>query len=398
MPTINISFGDIKMYSLLLALIYIAFISLGLPDSLLGSGWPVIHTDLDVPISFMGIISMTISGGTIVSSLLSDKLTGKLGTRIVTVISVFLTAFALFGFSFSTQFWMLIVFAVPYGLGAGAIDAALNNYVALHYSSKHMSWLHCFWGVGTIVSPFVMSYALTNSNWNNGYRIVGFIQLAIAILLLVTLPVWKVHNQSAEKKQQSIGLIGALKIKGVPFLLIGFFAYCAAEATAMSWASTYFTEVKGISTEKAAQFAALFYIGITVGRFLSGFVTDKLGDKKMIIIGTCILSCGIIALMIPVSYPLVSIIGFVVIGFGCAPIYPSIIHSTPNNFGAENSGAIIGIQMASAYVGSTFIPPLFGLLGNHIGFKILPVYLIVFVALLITMLELTFKVTAKKKV
>ena len=386
------------MYSLLLALIYIAFISLGLPDSLLGSGWPVIHTDLDVPISFMGIISMTISGGTIVSSLLSDKLTGKLGTRIVTVISVFLTAFALFGFSFSTQFWMLIVFAVPYGLGAGAIDAALNNYVALHYSSKHMSWLHCFWGVGTIVSPFVMSYALTNSNWNNGYRIVGFIQLAIAILLLVTLPVWKVHNQSAEKKQQSIGLIGALKIKGVPFLLIGFFAYCAAEATAMSWASTYFTEVKGISTEKAAQFAALFYIGITVGRFLSGFVTDKLGDKKMIVIGTCILSCGIIALMIPVSYPLVSIIGFVVIGFGCAPIYPSIIHSTPNNFGAENSGAIIGIQMASAYVGSTFIPPLFGLLGNHIGFKILPVYLIVFVALLITMLELTFKVTAKKKV
>lgn len=386
------------MYSLLLALIYIAFISLGLPDSLLGSGWPVIHTDLNVPISFMGIISMTISGGTIVSSLLSDKLTGKLGTRIVTVISVFLTAFALFGFSFSTQFWMLIVFAVPYGLGAGAIDAALNNYVALHYSSKHMSWLHCFWGVGTIVSPFVMSYALTNSNWNNGYRIVGFIQLAIAILLLVTLPVWKVHNQSAEKKQQSIGLIGALKIKGVPFLLIGFFAYCAAEATAMSWASTYFTEVKGISTEKAAQFAALFYIGITVGRFLSGFVTDKLGDKKMIIIGTCILSCGIIALMIPVSYPLVSIIGFVVIGFGCAPIYPSIIHSTPNNFGAENSGAIIGIQMASAYVGSTFIPPLFGLLGNHIGFKILPVYLIVFVALLITMLELTFKVTAKKKV
>lgn len=398
MPTINISFGDIKMYSLLLALIYIAFISLGLPDSLLGSGWPVIHTDLDVPISFMGIISMTISGGTIVSSLLSDKLTGKLGTRIVTVISVFLTTFALFGFSFSTQFWMLIVFAVPYGLGAGAIDAALNNYVALHYSSKHMSWLHCFWGVGTIVSPFVMSYALTNSNWNNGYRIVGFIQLAIAILLLVTLPVWKVHNQSAEKKQQSIGLIGALKIKGVPFLLIGFFAYCAAEATAMSWASTYFTEVKGISTEKAAQFAALFYIGITVGRFLSGFVTDKLGDKKMIIIGTCILSCGIIALMIPVSYPLVSIIGFVVIGFGCAPIYPSIIHSTPNNFGAENSGAIIGIQMASAYVGSTFIPPLFGLLGNHIGFKILPVYLIVFVALMITMLELIFKVTAKKKV
>mgnify|MGYP000980759213 CR=1 FL=1 len=384
------------MYIFLLILIYIAFISLGLPDSLLGSGWPVIHNDLNVPISFMGVVSMVISGGTIVSSLFSDKLTRKLGARIVTVSSVFLTAFALLGFSFSNRFWMLIVFAIPYGLGAGAIDAALNNYVALHYSSKHMSWLHCFWGVGTIVSPFVMSYALTNSTWNNGYRIVSFLQLGIALLLLVTLPVWKVNRQTVEEKQKSIGLVGALKIKGVPFLLIGFFAYCAAEATAMSWASTYFVEVKGINTERAAEFASLFYIGITVGRFISGFVTDKLGDRKMIVIGTCILSCGVISLLIPTSYEIVSLIGFVVIGLGCAPIYPCIIHSTPDNFGAENSGAIIGIQMASAYVGSTLIPPLFGLLGNLIGFKILPVYLLVFIILMITMTELTFKVTAQK--
>ena len=385
------------MYSLLLDLIYIAFISLGLPDSLLGSGWPVIHNDLNVPISFMGVVSMVISGGTIVSSLFSDKLTRKLGARIVTVSSVFLTAVALFGFSFSDRFWMLIVFAVPYGLGAGAIDAALNNYVALHYASKHMSWLHCFWGVGTIVSPFVMSYALTNSTWNQGYRIVGFIQLGIALLLLATLPVWKVHqNTNAHQETKSLGLTGALKIKGVPFLLIGFFAYCAAEATAMSWASTYFVEVKGINTERAAEFASLFYIGITVGRFISGFVTDKLGDRKMIVIGTCILSCGVISLLIPTSYEIVSLIGFVVIGLGCAPIYPCIIHSTPDNFGAENSGAIIGIQMASAYVGSTLIPPLFGLLGNLIGFKILPVYLLVFIILMITMTELTFKVTAQK--
>ena len=385
------------MYSVLLALIYIAFISLGLPDSLLGSGWPVIHNDLNVPISFMGVVSMVISGGTIVSSLFSDKLTRKLGARIVTVSSVFLTAVALFGFSFSDRFWMLIVFAVPYGLGAGAIDAALNNYVALHYASKHMSWLHCFWGVGTIVSPFVMSYALTNSTWNQGYRIVGFIQLGIALLLLATLPVWKVHqNTNGHQETKSLGLTGALKIKGVPFLLIGFFAYCAAEATAMSWASTYFVEVKGINTERAAEFASLFYIGITVGRFISGFVTDKLGDRKMIVIGTCILSCGVISLLIPTSYEIVSLIGFVVIGLGCAPIYPCIIHSTPDNFGAENSGAIIGIQMASAYVGSTLIPPLFGLLGNLIGFKILPVYLLVFIILMITMTELTFKVTAQK--
>ncbi|MBE6052990.1 MAG: MFS transporter [Clostridium sartagoforme] len=384
------------MYSLLLALIYIAFISLGLPDSLLGSGWPVIHNDLNIPISFMGIVSMVISGGTIVSSLLSDKLTRKLGTRIVTVISVFLTAIALFGFSLSNQFWMLIVFAIPYGLGAGAIDAALNNYVALHYSSKHMSWLHCFWGVGTIVSPFVMSYALTNSTWNNGYRIVSFIQLGIGTLLLATLPVWKANGQNVEDNSKSIGLIDALKIKGVPYLLMGFFAYCAAEATAMYWASTYLVEVRGITTERAAQFASLFYIGLTVGRFLSGFIMNKFGDRKMIIFGTCFLSCGIISLLIPKGNPIVSLVGFIIIGFGCAPIYPCIIHSTPNNFGAENSGAIIGIQMASAYVGSTFIPPLFGLLGNLISFKILPIYLLVFIIIMISMIELTFRITTKK--
>lgn len=386
------------MYSLLLVLIYIAFISLGLPDSLLGSGWPAIHGDLNVSISYMGIISMVISGGTIVSSLFSDKLTSKLGTRIVTVVSVFLTAIALFGFSVSTQFWMLIAFAVPYGLGAGAIDAALNNYVALHYTSKHMSWLHCFWGIGTIVSPFIMSYALTNSVWNNGYRIVGFIQLSIGLLLLTTLSIWKANRETGGENAKSIGLIGALKIKGVPFLLIGFFAYCAAEATAMYWASTYFVEIKGITAEQAARFASLFYIGITAGRFLGGFIMDKLGDRKMIILGTCILSVGIISLLIPVNSPIFSLVGFVVIGFGCAPIYPCIIHSTPSNFGAENSGAIIGIQMASAYVGSTFIPPLFGLLGNLISFKILPIYLSIFIILMIVMIELTFRTTAKKAV
>lgn len=384
------------MYTLLLILIYIAFISLGLPDSLLGSGWPVMHVALNVPISFMGIVSMIISGGTIISSLFSDKLTRKLGTRAVTVISVFLTAIALLGFSISDRFWMLIIFAIPYGLGAGAIDAALNNYVALHYTSRHMSWLHCFWGVGTIVSPFVMSYALINLTWNDGYRIVAFLQFGIGLLLLVTMPVWKIHKQNFEEGSQSIGLAGAFKIKGVPYLLLGFFAYCSAEATAMGWASTYMVEVRGITAEKAARFASLFYIGITAGRFLSGFIMNKLGDRKMIILGTCILSCGIISLLIPAENPAVSLAGFIVIGFGCAPIYPCIIHSTPDNFGAENSGAIIGIQMASAYVGSTFMPPLFGLLGNHIGFAILPMYLAVFIVLMICMTELTFKTTAKK--
>lgn len=259
-----------------------------------------------------------------------------------------------------------------------------------------MSWLHCFWGVGTIVSPFVMGYALKNLNWSYGYRIVGSVQLVIALLLLVTLPVWKINEEKAEGDKKSVGLSGALKIKGVLFLLTGFFAYCAAEATAMHWASTYFSEVRHIPAEGSATLASLFYIGITAGRFLSGFITDRLGDRKMIIAGTAVLVTGIGLLLIPVDSYIFAVIAFIVIGFGCAPIYPCIIHSTPYNFGKENSGAIIGIQMASAYVGSTFIPPLFGFIGNMIGFNIMPFYLLVFVILMITMTEMTFKITKNK--
>lgn len=334
------------MYLFLLALIYLAFISLGLPDSLLGSAWPLMHLEMGVPISYMGIITMLISGGTIVSSLMSDRLTRKFGTKILTVASVFLTVIALFGFSFANNFSMLIVFAIPYGIGAGAIDAALNNYVALHYKAKHMSWLHCFWGVGTIVSPFVMGYALTSSTWNNGYRIVGFMQLVIGIILLLTLSVWKVNEDVVSTTSEDVGLFKALRIKGVPFLLLGFLAYCAAETTTMQWASTYFVEVKGISIERAASFASLFYIGITAGRFISGFITDKLGDRKMILLGSSVLIVGILTLAIPSSSYKLAFASFIIIGLGCAPIYPCIIHSTPYNFGAKNSGAIIGIQMA----------------------------------------------------
>lgn len=385
------------MYTLLLLLIYLAFISLGLPDSLLGAGWPVMHTALQVPVSYMGLISMVISGGTIVSSLLSDRLTHKLGTNRVTATSVFLTAIALGGFSISSQFWMLVVFAVPYGLGAGAIDAALNNYVALHYSSKHMSWLHCFWGVGTVISPFVMSYALTTGSWQLGYRLIALIQLGIALLLVFTLPLWRVNQDPAKPTPttKSLGLIAVLKIKGVPFLLMGFFAYCAVEATTMYWASTYLVAVKGVTSAQAAAFAALFYIGMTVGRFLGGFIMDGLGDHKMILLGTAILLIGIGCLLMPIASDQLALVGFVVIGLGCAPIYPCIIHATPSNFGAEHSGAIIGIQMASAYVGTTLVPPLFGLLGKWISYSILPVYLIIFVGLMIFMIEKTFSIAQK---
>lgn len=383
------------MYSILLAVIYLAFISLGLPDSLLGSGWPVMFEAFRVPVSYMGFVSMVISGSTILSSLMSDFLTRKLGTRTVTLVSVFLSALALFGFSQATEFWMLIVLAVPYGLAAGSIDAALNNYVALHYNAKHMSWLHCFWGAGAIISPFVMSYALTNFRWNAGYRIISLVQLGIGIVLVLTLPLWNVNKAKEEDiaPRKSVGLIGALKIKGVPFLLLGFFAYCAAEFTAMEWTSTYLVQVRKIPEETAAAFASLFFIGLTAGRFLGGFFMDRFGDRKMIRLGTAISVCGMVCVWLPVNCEVLALIGFVVIGFGFAPIYPCIIHSTPNNFGQENSGAIIGIQMASAYAGSTFMPPLYGLLGKAIGFEIMPFFLIGFIALMIFMVEKTFHIT-----
>lgn len=380
------------MYLLLLAVIYIAFISLGLPDSLLGSAWPTIRVDFGVPLSYMGLISMIISGGTIISGLMSERFTKKFGTKVVTTVSVFLTAVALFGFSTATGFYQMCLWGIPYGLGAGAIDAALNNYVALHYNSRHMSWLHCFWGVGTIISPYIMSYALMHTTWLDGYRMVSYLQFGIVIVLVFTLPLWKVNQSAAAKDSNTkiLGIKGAFNIKGVLYLLFGFLSYCAAEATTMLWASSYLEGVQGVTKEKAAAFGALFFIGITVGRFLSGFLSDKLGDNKMIRLGTGIAICGVLGIALP--FKLTSIISFVIIGLGCAPVYPCIIHSTPKNFGAENSQGIIGIQMASAYVGSTFMPPIFGLLANHISLKLMPLYLAFFLILLLLMISKTEKV------
>ncbi|MBO5449466.1 MAG: MFS transporter [Ruminococcus sp.] len=380
------------MYLLLLSVIYLAFISLGLPDSLLGAAWPVMRQSFDVPVSYMGFISMIISGGTIISSLMSERITRLLSTRAVTTVSVFLTAAALFGFSTVTEFWQLCLWGIPYGLGAGAIDAALNNYVSLHYSSRHMSWLHCFWGVGTIVSPYIMSYALAHSGWNSGYRTVSFIQLGIVIVLAVTLPVWKINGveSSSSDKEKVVGIKGAVSIKGVPCLLIGFFSYCAAEATAMFWTSSYLVGVRNIPEKTAAAFASLFFIGITSGRFAAGFISDRLGDRNMIRLGTAIALLGTLFIMLPVRSDIPALAGFITVGIGCAPIYPCIIHSTPSNFGAENSRAIIGIQMASAYVGSTFMPPLFGLIANHISLRLMPFYMAAFFLLMIFMTEKTF--------
>lgn len=380
------------MVSLLLAIIYMAFISLGLPDSLLGSAWPVMRLDFGAELSFAGVISMIISGGTIVSSLLSERMTRRLGAGLVTAISVGMTAAALFGFSLSPTLFALCLWAVPYGLGAGAIDAALNNYVALHYSSRHMSWLHCFWGVGASLSPYIMSAALLRSgSWQTGYRTVGVIQIALTAILFLSLPLWRACASDGGAEEDSsrplLGLRGALRIPGVLLVLTAFCAYCGAETTAGLWSASFLVGVRGTAPELAARFASLFYLGITFGRFLNGFVADRMGDRRMIRVGIGVMALGVLLILLPLGSELPSLSGLVIFGLGCAPVYPSIIHSTPANFGKDNSQAIIGIQMASAYVGSTFMPPLFGLLAQHVSLRLYPVFLALLTALLLLMTE-----------
>ena len=385
--------------SVLLALIYLAFISLGLPDSLLGSAWPVMQAELGVPISYAGIVTMIISGGTIVSSLLSDRLTRKLGAGLVTAASVLLTAVALFGFSVTHSFWALCLWAIPYGLGAGAVDAALNNFVALHYSSRHMSWLHCAWGVGAAISPYIMSYCLTGGyGWNNGYFSVSMIQVVLTAVLFASLPLWKQKDSGKageEAGARALSLPQALKIKGVPLVMVTFFAYCAMEQTTGIWASSYLVQYRGIRTDMAASFGSFFFLGITVGRFLCGFIADRLGDKMLIRVGIFTALTGVLLILLPVKTDIPALTGLLVIGFGSAPIYPSIIHSTPFHFGKENSQAIIGIQMASAYAGATFMPPLFGLLTSFLNIGLYPVYLLLFGILMLVMSERLNRIAAQ---
>ena len=386
------------MIQLLLPIIYLAFISLGLPDSLLGSAWPSLYPVLGVPVSSMGLLSMLTSLGTIVSSLQSDRLTRTFGTGRVTVFSTALTALALFGFSVSRSFWMLCLWAVPYGLGAGSIDAALNNYVALHYKSHHMSWLHCMWGVGTVISPMLMSHALSaGQGWSSGYRTVACLQTVIAAILFCSLPLWKGRAASADSPEpaaKALRLGEVFRIPGAKEVMACFFCYCALETTTGNWASSYLTLTKGVPAETAAAFAGLFYTGITVGRALCGFITFKLNDTQMIRLGQGVLAAGVAALFLPAPR-ILSLAGLVLIGLGCAPIYPSIIHSTPDHFGADKSQAVIGIQMASAYVGNLVMPPLFGLIANRITPALFPVYLLVLLGIMAFMHEqLTYKTNA----
>ena len=380
------------MFQLLLAVIYLSFISLGLPDSLLGSAWPTIYPEFDVPVSYAGIISMIISAGTIISSLQSDRITKKFGPGKVTALSVLTTAIALFGFSTASAYWMLVLWAIPYGLGAGGVDASLNNYVALHYESKHMSWLHCMWGVGASVSPYIMTYAITNANdWHMGYQYISIIQIVLTAIIIFSLPLWKnagseeIDDDSATVSDTKVlSLKEILQIRGAKSIMLVMFGYCALEQTAGLWASSYLVLNHGVDVKVAASFASLFYIGITVGRAINGFIAMKLNDNQMIRLGLSIVCVGIVLMLLPIGQWSV-LTGLIVIGLGGAPIYPCVIHSTPANFGPEKSQAVVGVQMASAYIGSMLAPAVFGFLANNISIKLFPFYLFLMLVLMFIM-------------
>lgn len=389
------------MTTLLLIIIYFAFISLGLPDSLLGSIWPIAHRELGVPLAWSGPIFMIISLGTVVSSLLSDRLTRRLGAGLVTVLSVALTALALFGFGISTSYWMLCLWAVPYGLGAGSIDAALNNYVALHFKSRHMSWLHCMWGIGASTGPYIMNMILTQGGtWHQGYQTISLIQLILTAVVMLSLPLWKkqrlladANTTNSNSPSHALSLREIFALRGAKEVMITFFAYCALEQTAGLWASSYLSNFRGIDPVTAAGYASLFYLGITGGRAISGFITFLLNDSQMIRLGQGIAALGLLLLLFaPVDA--LSLAGLVITGLGCAPIYPSIIHSTPAHFGTDKSQAVIGVQMASAYLGNVFMPPLFGLIARYTSIALFPVYLILLLILMIIMHERLCKRTA----
>ena len=380
------------MSSLLLAVIYLIFISLGLPDSLLGSGWPKMQAVFSVPSSYAGYVSMTISFMTIISALLSPRMIKHFHTKWITIVSIGLTIAGLLGFSMCSRYWMLFIFAVPYGLGAGAIDASVNHYVANNYSGSVMNFLHCFYGVGAVISPYIMALALKYARWNEGYSWASYIQVFILFVCIISLPLWKTNGKEEEEDHSdSVGIKEALKVPAVIFTLIAFYAYCAGEATCFLWTPSYFAGTKsGLSAETIASFGSLIFGGLMLGRLISGFISNKLGDRRLIRIGIFVELLGIIMVLLPVENYMVAAAGFVVIGTGMGPVYPAIQHMAPANFGKKYSAAVIGLQMAAAYIGSTFMPMIFGLLQQKIGIAIMPTYLLIFAIINFGMLELTY--------
>ncbi|MBP3918951.1 MAG: MFS transporter [Clostridia bacterium] len=386
------------MASLLIAVIYLAFISLGLPDSLLGAAWPTMQTVFHVPSSYAGYISMTVSFMTIISALAGPKLIKRFSTKWIVIVSIFLTIVGLLGFSFTSQYWMLFLFAVPYGLGAGSVDASLNHYVANHYSSSVMNFLHCFYGLGAIISPNLMALALKYARWNEGYRWTAYIQMGILFICILSLPLWKSgSHQEEQTAEESAGIKETLKRPGVVLTLIAFFSYCAGEATCFLWTSSYFAGTKqGMNEELIAAFGSLIFGGLMLGRLISGFISNRLGDRLLIRIGIVIEIAGILLIALPVQGYILTAAGFLIAGTGMGPIYPAIQHMAPANFGKKYSAAVIGLQMASAYLGSTFMPTVFGKLQQTIGIWIMPLYLILFAFLNIIFLELTYREIKRK--
>ncbi len=384
------------MVSIVLVMIYVAFIGLGLPDPLLGAAWPMMHADLGVPISYMGVLSMIISGSTIISSLFTGAVTRRMGTGLLTTLSVAMTAIALLGFGMSDSFIALCLWAIPYGLGAGAVDAALNHYVAVHYAARHMNWLHCFWGVGTVASPYIMGAMLTGgAGWQKGYLCVAIIQAVISAALFVTVPRWQKSTDAAadEKGGEKITVRALLGSRGVPLMLAIFFCYCSLEATAGLWASSYLHEYKGVGAESAATFAALYYMGITLGRLCSGFITERVGEKRLIATGMGLLAAAILLIVVDRSGYYLTLAGLFLTGLGCAPIYPSMLHLTPQFVGKEKALYLVGIQMASAYVGINLMPTLFGVLSDNIWNGLFPFYLLFFAIMML----LAFRALCRKQ-
>lgn len=376
------------MASLLIAVIYVSFISLGLPDALLGSAWPTMYPELNAPVSGAGLIFMIIAAGTVASALMGDRLIRRFGTGRLTFFSALLTACAILGFSFSRSFAVICIFAIPYGLGAGAVDTALNNYVALNYSSRHMSWLHCMWGIGATTGPYIMGWVLTGGGeWYAGYRLIFCIQLVFAVFLFLSLPLWKNQVQTEEERESKpLSLPEIVSIPGVWEIMVAFFCYCALEQTSGLWASSYLVLHKGVDSETAAFFGSIFFLGITAGRALNGFLAAKYKDEQLIRLGMLIIAAGVAAMLLPLGQS-VSLVGLVLIGLGCAPIYPCIIHSTPLNFGSDKSQAIVGVEMASAYIGNIVMPPLFGIVADYISISLMPFYLAMILLLMWSMYQ-----------
>ena len=385
------------MGSLLLGVIYLIFISLGLPDSLLGSAWPAMQLDFSVPSSYAGFVSMTISCMTVISALLSPRMIRKFHTKWIVIASIGLTVLGLIGFSVASRYWMLLMIAVPYGLGAGAIDAAVNHYVANHYRSSVMNFLHCFYGVGAVISPYIMAQALKFARWNEGYRWTAYIQLGILIACVLSLPLWKQNeSKSAEENHESAGIWETLKVPGMLLTLIAFFAYSSGEATCFLWTPSYFAGTKpDLSAEAIASFGSLIFGGLMLGRLISGFISNRLGDKRLIRIGIAVELLGILLVFLPVRGYITAAIGFVVIGTGMGPVYPAVQHMAPENFGKKYSAAAIGMQMAAAYIGSTFMPMVFGQIQQKLGIDIMPAYLLIFAAVSLAMLEIAYRRIAR---